>query len=220
MVLEVVRTSDSRQFPALTPVLYPGEKMTAVKPFPSVSAMWQAHEVYATNNAPAINGEKYFSFTSPGGHTTFSSSPPSSVPAQQTRSRNHSNQNHQGSQHNSFVINASTSPDTDPDPFTLGYNHWPLEHFDEVYMVSTTFSTTDPPLWSPFLGANSRATALRTWRGVCLNCGGQDHSVKTCQSPFKKQIRYSEPSAGSTLRRRLRLSTMAATYALVPSGTI
>ena len=170
MVLEVVRTSVSRQVPASTPVLYPDELMTAVEPFPSVSPMWQAHEVYATNNKPAINGEKYLSFTSPGGHTTFSSSPPSSAPAQHTRSRNHSSQNQQGSQRNPFVMNVSTPPDTGP--FTLGYNHWPLEHFDEMHMVSTTFSTTDPPLWSPLLGANARATALRTWRDICLNCGG------------------------------------------------
>ena len=54
MVLEAVRTSVSRQFPALTPVLYPGELMTAVESFPSVSAMWQAHEVYATNNIPVV----------------------------------------------------------------------------------------------------------------------------------------------------------------------
>ena len=60
MVLEVVRTSVSRQFPALTPVLYPGETMSAVEPFPSVSAMWQAHELYATKNTPAVNSEKYF----------------------------------------------------------------------------------------------------------------------------------------------------------------
>ena len=174
MVSEVMRISVSRQFPALTPVLAETELMTAVEPFPSVSAMWQAHEVYTTDNTPAINGETYFSFTSPGGHTTFSSSPPSSAPAQQTRSLNHSNQNHQGSQRNPFVMNVSTPPDTDP--FTLSYNHWPLEHFDEVHMVSATFSTSDPPLWSPLLGANARATTLRAWRGTCLNCGGQDHS--------------------------------------------
>ena len=34
MVLKVVRTSVSRQFPALAPVLYPGELMTEVEPFP------------------------------------------------------------------------------------------------------------------------------------------------------------------------------------------
>ena len=128
MVLVIVCTSVSRQFPASLPVFYPGEKMTAVEPFPSVSAMWQAHEMYATNNKPAINGEKTFTSTSPGGHTTFSSSPPPSSPAQQTRLRSHSHQSHQGSQRNPFVMNVHTSPDTDPDPLTLGYNHWPLEH--------------------------------------------------------------------------------------------
>ena len=47
VVIEVVRTSHSRQFSSLTPVLYPGELMTAVKPSASISAMWQAHQMYA-----------------------------------------------------------------------------------------------------------------------------------------------------------------------------
>ena len=78
VVIEVERTSHSQQFPSLTPVLYPGELMTAIKPFASVSAMWQAHQMYATNNTPTINGEKYYYFTSTGGNPTFSSSPSSS----------------------------------------------------------------------------------------------------------------------------------------------
>ena len=39
VVIEIVRTSHSRQFPSLTPVLYPGELMNAVEPFVSVSAV-------------------------------------------------------------------------------------------------------------------------------------------------------------------------------------
>ena len=50
MAFEVVRTSVSRQYPTLTPALYPGELITAVEPFPSVTAMLVAHDVYATNN--------------------------------------------------------------------------------------------------------------------------------------------------------------------------
>ena len=76
-----------------------------------------------------------------------SSSPPSLAPAQQTRSRSHSTQPQRGSVRNPFVVNVSTPPDTDPS--TLGYNHWPLEHFDGVYMVSTTISTTAPPSLEP-----------------------------------------------------------------------
>ena len=57
MVLKVVLTSVSRQFPSLIPVLYPGELMAAVEPFSSVAAMRLAHVVYAANNTPAINGD-------------------------------------------------------------------------------------------------------------------------------------------------------------------
>ena len=40
-----------------------------------------------------------------------------------------------------------TSPHSvsDTDLFTMSYNHWPLEHFDEVYTVFTAFLTSDPP---------------------------------------------------------------------------
>ena len=39
MVLKVVCSRVSRQFPTLTPVLYPGDLMTAREPFSSVSVM-------------------------------------------------------------------------------------------------------------------------------------------------------------------------------------
>ena len=156
--------------------------------------MWLAHDVYATNNTPAINGETYFSYTSPGGHTTFSSSPPSSASPLQTRSRN---QTQQGTQSNPFVMNV-TSPQTasDPDPFNMIYCHWPLEHFDEVYIASTTFSTSDHPLWSPHLTAPAQAKVLRSHIRQCLNCGGRDHSVKTCQNPFMNSTGILNPGLG------------------------
>ena len=121
--------------------------MTAVEPCSSVAPMWLAHDVYATNNTPAIYGEKYFSFTSPRGHRTLSSSPPSSAPAQQARLRNHLTQTQQGTQRNPYVMNV-TSPHTasDTDSFTMNDNHWPLEHIDEIYMMSTTFSIPNPCL--------------------------------------------------------------------------
>ena len=150
------------------------------------------------NNTPAINGETYFSYTSPGGHTTFSSSPPSSASPLQTRSRN---QTQQGTQSNPFVMNV-TSPQTasDPDPFTMNYCHWPLDHFDEVCMVSITFTTSDPPLWSPLLTASARAKALRSYNGLCLNCGSRDHGVKTCQNPFINSTGVLNPAwASSTM---------------------
>ena len=133
--------------------------------------MWLAHDVYATSNTPAINGEKYFSCTSPGGHTTFPSSPPSSASAQQTRS---GNQTQQGTQRNPFVTNVTSSQTaSDADPFTVKYCQWPLEHFDEVYMLSTTFSISDSLLWSPFLTASARAKALRSYSEQCLNRSGR-----------------------------------------------
>ena len=212
MVLEIVRTSVSRQFPVLSPMLYPGTLMTAVTPFVSVSAMWLAFELYATNMTPAIKGETFFSFTSPGGHTTFSSTQPSSASAQQTRSRN----THQGTARNPYVMTV-TSPHTasDEDPFTTDYNHWPLEHFQEVYAVSTTFSTSDPPLWSPLLTANARLEALRSYSGQCLNCGGQDHKYEDMPELLHQQYGCTQPRTWQAWRRRLRVSTMAAADALL-----
>ena len=58
MVYEIVRTSVNRQYPALTPASYPGNMMTAVEPFVSVSATWLAFNVYVTNKTPAINCEQ------------------------------------------------------------------------------------------------------------------------------------------------------------------
>ena len=81
----------------------------------------------------------------------------------------------------------------DPDPFTI-YNHWPLEHFDEVYTVSTTFSTSDPPLWNPLLTASARATALRSYSGQHLTCSGRDHSVKTGLNPSPTPRASSTPA--------------------------
>ena len=111
--------------------------------------MWQAYQTYATNSTTVMKGETYFSFTATGGHTTFSSSPPPSATAQQSRSRKHSNQ--QGTQPNPYVMNVMSPQTTsDIDSFTTDYNHWTLEeHFDEVYILSTTFLTSDPPFGAP-----------------------------------------------------------------------
>ena len=132
--------------------------------------MWPAHDVYATNNKPAINGENIY-FIIPPLEATRLDDPPSSASAQQTRPRN---QTQQGTQRNHFVMNV-TSPQTtsDPDPFTMNYFHWPLEYFDEVYMVSATFSTSDPLFWSPLLTASARAKALRSYSEQCLNRSGR-----------------------------------------------
>ena len=100
-------------------------------------------------------------------------------------------------QRNPFVMNVtSLQTASDPDPFTMNYCHWPLDHFDEVCMVSITFTTSDPPLWSPLLTASARAKALRSYNGLCLNCGSRDHGVKTCQNPFINSTGVLNPGLG------------------------
>ena len=47
---------------------------------------------------------------------------------------------------------------TDADPFCKDDPDWPLRHYEEVYMVTTTFSTPDPPLLTPLL---TTAAALK-----------------------------------------------------------
>ena len=104
-------------------------------------------------------------------------------------------------QRNPFVMNVtSLQTASDPDPFTINYYQWPIEHFDEAYMVSTTFSTSDPPLWSPLLTASARAKTLCSYSGQCLYCGGRDSSVRTCQNPFINSTGVLNPAwASSTM---------------------
>ena len=90
----------------------------------------------------------------------------------------------------------SASVGVDVDPFTVDYSHWPLEHFQEVFAVSHTFATSDPPLWCPLLTTAARLEALRAYSGQCLNCGGRDHSVKTCGSPFINSTGVLNPGLG------------------------
>ena len=42
MVLEIVRHSVCKQFPSLSPILYPGALATAVTPFASIADTWEA----------------------------------------------------------------------------------------------------------------------------------------------------------------------------------
>lgn len=60
MVLGVVRTSLSREFPVLVPMPHPGASMTVVAPFVSVSAMRLAFELYATNTHQPLKGRHFF----------------------------------------------------------------------------------------------------------------------------------------------------------------
>lgn len=134
--LEVVGNSVSPQFPALIPVLYPGELMTAVEPLVSLSAMWQAHDVYVTNNTPFC--------VVPTGIGTCSAG----AFAQSFRTNQH------GTQRDAYAMHVTPPPDVGP--FIMGYNHLLLQHFDEVYIVSPTFVTTDPPLCSSILSLSER----------------------------------------------------------------
>ena len=106
--------------------------------------MWSAFEVLATNKTPATNGHG-FNVTSSGGHVTYSSSPPPPVQRPNTRGPcTHA----MGSASNPLIINVD---EVDRDPFCENESHWPLRHYEEVYMVTTTFSTQDPPLLTPLL---------------------------------------------------------------------
>ena len=49
---------------------------------------------------------------------------------------------------NPYVMNVTSQQTwSDIDPFSTDYNLWSLEYFDEGYIVSTTFSTSDLPPW-------------------------------------------------------------------------
>lgn len=189
MVIEVARGVVSRQYPSLMPTLYPGRLMTTPDPFRTVEEMWAAFEVLATNKTPAVNGSRFHAVSS-GGHTTYTSSPTSST--HQAHPRGHGTHRH-GSQHNPIIMNVA---DNTADPFSTDESDWPLRNFEEVYMVTTTFSTPDPPLLTPLLTSSARAQALRDYGGRCLNCSGTDHSMKTCDRPFINTSGIINPALG------------------------
>ena len=173
MVVEIVRGVISSQYPSLMPTSYPGRLMTVSQPFATVAGMWSAFEVLATNETPAINGQG-FHVTSSGGHVTYSSSPP--LPARHPNTRG-SGSHAMGSASNPLIMNVA---ETDRDPFYEDASDWPLRHYKEVYMVTTTFNTEDPPLLTPLLTSSARAQALRAHGGHFLNCNGTEQSMKTC----------------------------------------
>ena len=139
MVAENIRGVTSSQYPSLIPTLYPRRLMTVSQPFDTVADMWSAVEVPATNKTPAINGQG-FHVTSSGGHVKYSSSPP--PPARHPFTRGPGT-HAMGSASNLLIMNV---PETDRDLFCEDESDWPLRHYEEVYMVTTTFSTQDSPL--------------------------------------------------------------------------
>ncbi len=189
MVIEIVRGTTSKQYPSLMPALYPGPLMTAPQPFTTVATMWSAFEVLATNKTPAVNGQRFHASSS-GGFTTYSCSP--AAPTQQSHPRGSSTLA-LGSASNPLVMNVV---ETSPDPFCANESDWPLRHYEEVYMVSTTFNQQIPPLLTPLLTSSARAQALRDHGGHCLNCNGTDHSMKTCPQDFLNTSGILNPALG------------------------
>ena len=189
IVIEIVRSVASRQYPSLMPTLYPGRLMTTTQPFNTVVEMWAAFEVLTTTKTPVVNGSRFHAISS-GGHVTYTSSP--SAPTQQARSRD-SGIHAQGSSLNPLVIHVA---DNDADPFCRDDPDWPLRSYEEVYMVTTTFNTPDPPLLTPLLTSVARAQALRALGGHCLNCNGTDYTMKTCNQDFLNTPSPLNPALG------------------------
>lgn len=75
---------------------------------------------------------------------------------------------------------AAAAPGCSSALFRTEYNHWPVEHFDEVCAVSTTFAATDPRLGSPLLTPYARSEVLCKHSGHCLNFNGTNHSMRSC----------------------------------------
>ena len=192
MVLEIVRNSVSKQFPSLAPMLYPGDLATAVTPFDSIDAMWQAFAPLATNKTPAIGGSEYFSLSStPGSSQPRRSQNRAPTPAPSGRWA-------QGSAQNPVVLAVQSQGGGD-DPFSRDYSAWPATQGDwsNVYQVSSSFRNTgDPFLWTPLLTQDARSQAFRENRNRCLNCSGDDHSMKHCPAPFTNSSGLLNPELG------------------------
>ena len=186
VVLEVVRMAVSEQFPTMMASLYPGSMATDPKPYASLDKMWKAFSEFAHNKTPAINGAKYFSrpVSSSGARTSAPTEPrPAAHARGQGRVPSQSPSWLTGSSHNPIFmpVNDPTDPWLDQTS-----NCWPLEehHYAEVFAVSNSFKTDDPPLWSGLLSPSARADALRHNRGHCLNCHEDSHSFRNCRHPF------------------------------------
>ena len=65
-------------------------------------------------------------------------------------------------------------------------NCWPLEehYYADVFAVSASFKTHDPPLWSGLLSPSARAAVLRENRGHCLNCPEDTRSFRNNRHPI------------------------------------
>ena len=174
VVLEVVRMVVNEQFPTLMPALYPGSKATDSRPYASLDAMWKGFSDLAHNKTPAVNGEKHISLhvSWTGSWSTAPSGPRPAVHGRgQRRVPSESPSWHTGSSHNPIVMSIADSTDPWLDKM---FNCWPLpleeQHYAEVFAVSASFKTDDPPLWSGLLTSSARAEAIRENRAHCINC--------------------------------------------------
>ena len=197
MVLELVRQSVTRQFPTLSPLLYPGTLATDTTPFASIDAMWDAFAPFHTNKTPAMAGSNYFSLPqATGSSKSRRSAPVASKSFGQGAQGSVSSASKpfgsgaQGSSAADPIVLAVSAQGSSSDPFTVDYACWPAthDHWPEVYMVSTSFKThDDPPLWTALLTQDARNQAFASCRGKCLNCGSPDHSMKTCPNGYINQ---------------------------------
>ena len=93
-----------------------------------------------------------------------------------------------------------TSHGDSTDPFTQDYASWLARESDwsEVYAISSSFRHVgdDPFVWTPLLSTQDRYQAFRENDGKCLNCGGSDHSMKFCRSPFLNTSGVMNPELG------------------------
>ena len=121
VLLEVVRNSVSEQYPGIIPMLLPGELATASTPFGSIDEMWLVFGGRSTNKTPAINGNKHFALSPPGGllllsHASGCTQSQSAAPKPFKGSS--------GSFRNAIVMNVAPSA-LSPDPFVSSAAEWP-----------------------------------------------------------------------------------------------
>ena len=121
VVLEVARNSVSEQYPGLIPILYPGELATASTPFASIDEMWLVFGGRSTNKTPAINGNKHFALSPPGGLLLLSYA---SGCTQSQSAAPKPFKGSSGSFRNAIVMNVAPSA-LSPDPFVSSAAEWP-----------------------------------------------------------------------------------------------
>ena len=184
VMLEVSRLAVNEQLPTLMPALYTCSTTTERRPYASLYAMWRVLVTKRMIRHPQSTATHLFSVpvSSTGARSSAPSGPP---PADHGRGHGRvpckllSWQT--GSIHHPNVMPIDDLSDTRLDHTS---NCGPLEehHYAEVFAVSASFKTDDPPRWSGFL--SPRANAFRENGSLCLNCHDNNHSFKHSRHPF------------------------------------